>query len=92
MIRIIDGRGTGKTSQLMLIAKEHGAKFVCANPRAMEVKAQAYGINDIDFISYEDFSTILLHTDEKYVIDELENFIKSAFGGIFLSYSISNND
>jgi hypothetical protein len=35
MIRIIDGRGTGKTSRLMLLAKEHNALFVCDNPDAM---------------------------------------------------------
>lgn len=91
MIRIIDGRSTGKTSQLMLIAKEHNAIFVCANPRAMEVKAQAYGIEGIKFVSYGEFSTILLH-HENYVIDELETFIKEAFGGTFLGYTISNND
>jgi len=36
----------------MLLAKEHDADFVCSNPRAMEQKAKAYGINGINFISY----------------------------------------
>jgi len=40
MIRIIDGRGTGKTSKLMLLAKENNAVFVCSNPRAMKYKAE----------------------------------------------------
>ena len=44
MIRVIDGRGSGKTSKLMEIAKENNAMFVCSNPQAMEVKARAYGI------------------------------------------------
>jgi len=47
MIRIIDGRGTGKTNRLMLFAKEHNAIFVCANPEAMRVKAEAYGITGL---------------------------------------------
>lgn len=88
MIRIIDDRSTGKTGQLMLLAKEYNATFVCANPRAMEVKAKAYGIEGIDFISYEKFSTILNH-EKNYVIDEMENFIKSAFGNSLIGYSIS---
>jgi len=39
MIRIINDRSTGKTSQLMLWAKEYDATFVCSNPKAMEYKA-----------------------------------------------------
>ena len=39
MIRIIDERGSGKTSRLMLLAKENNATFVCSNPSAMKVKA-----------------------------------------------------
>ena len=54
MYRIIDGRGSGKTSRLMLLAKENNAALVCSNPRAMEAKAHAYGIVGIDFMSYED--------------------------------------
>ena len=50
MYRIIDDRGTGKTSRLMLIAKENNAVFVCANVNAMEYKAKAYGIEGIKFI------------------------------------------
>lgn len=88
MIRIIDDRSTGKTSQLMLWAKEYNATFVCSNPKAMEYKAQKYGIDGIEFISYEKFSTILNH-EKNYVIDELENFIKSAFGNSLIGYSIS---
>ena len=39
MYRIIEGRGTGKTSRLMLLAKENDAIFVCSNPDAMKYKA-----------------------------------------------------
>ena len=38
MYRIIDGRGSGKTSRLMLLAKETGAAIACSNPWAMAVK------------------------------------------------------
>ena len=50
MIRIIDERGTGKTSQLMLWAKEYDATFICANPKAMKYKAKIYGIEGIEFM------------------------------------------
>ena len=50
MYKIIDTRGTGKTSRLMLIAKENDALFVCANPASMRQKAYSYGIIGIDFI------------------------------------------
>lgn len=90
MIRIIDDRSTGKTSQLMLWAKEYNATFVCSNPKAMEYKAQKYGIDGIEFMSYEKFSTVLNH-EKNYVIDELENFIKSAFGNSLIGYSISKD-
>ena len=70
MIRVIDGRGSGKTSKLMEIAKENNAMFVCSNPQAMEVKARAYGISDIKFISYHDFVTS--YEPGNIVIDEVE--------------------
>lgn len=78
MYRIIDDRGTGKTSRLMLIAKENNALFVCSNPDAMRYKAKAYGIDGIEFISYgEFFHDYRGQRNVKYVIDELENFLRS---------------
>ena len=78
MYRIIDDRGTGKTSRLMLIAKENNALFVCSNPDAMRYKARAYGIDGIEFISYgEFFHDYRGQRNVKYVIDELENFLRS---------------
>ena len=52
MYRIIDGRSSGKTGRLMLLAKEKNAAIACSNPSAMRQKAYAYGITGIDFISY----------------------------------------
>ena len=57
MYRIIDSRGSGKTSRLMLLAKETGAIIACSNPSAMRQKAYAYGITGIEFISYKDLFT-----------------------------------
>ena len=88
MIQIIDKRGSGKTSRLMLLAKENNAKFVCANPNAMESKAKAYGLEGITFISYRDFITS--YDEDKYVIDEVDGFLRSIMGdSTLLGYSLT---
>ena len=103
MYRIIDGRGSGKTSRLMLLAKENGATLVCENPRAMEIKAHAYGIVGIDFMSYADAIDHMRAFDSRYttdsrrsaiVIDELESFVQYALGmnGPLIGYTLSNED
>jgi hypothetical protein len=72
----------------MLLAKEHNATFVCANPKAMEVKAEAYGLFGINFISYHDFVTT--YDENNYVIDELDCFARSIMGDSHLiGYSLS---
>jgi len=103
MYRIIDGRGSGKTSRLMLLAKENGATLVCSNPRAMEAKAHAYGIVGIDFMSYADAIDHMRHPDSRYtaenrrpamVVDEIEDFVQCALGmnGPLIGYTLSNED
>ena len=88
MIRIIDKRGSGKTSKLMHIAKENNATFVCANPLAMKVKAEAYGLSDINFISYHDFVTS--YNKDNYVIDEVDLFMQSVMGdSTLIGYSLT---
>ena len=91
MYKIIDTRGTGKTSRLMLIAKENDALFVCANPASMRQKAYSYGITGIDFISYDDIIEYA-YRDKKLVIDELDCFVNHALSGVeFIGYSISKD-
>ena len=74
MYRIIDGRGSGKTSRLMLLAKETGSTIACANPYAMREKAYAYGIVGIDFISYLDLINGECE-NPNVMIDEIETFV-----------------
>lgn len=103
MYRIIDGRGSGKTSRLMLLAKENEATLVCSNPRAMEAKAHAYGIVGIEFMSYSDAIDHMRNFDSKHtaenrrstiVVDELESFVQYALGmnGLLIGYTLSNED
>lgn len=94
MYRIIEGRGTGKTSRLMLLAKENGGVIVCSNPKAMEAKAHAYGIVGINFISYSDFLETKDENLGNYYIDELEMFAQHvawryAGHGNFDGYTLS---
>lgn len=83
MYRIIDGRATGKTSRLMLLAKENGAIIVCNHPEAHKTKAERYGIIGLDFISYRDYIFELnkgpanKYRGRNIFIDELEMFMKS---------------
>ena len=90
MYRIIEGRSCGKTSRLMLLAKETGAAIACSNPSAMRAKAYAYGITGIDFISYSDLFTG--GWNDKVLIDEMEDFVKQYTAADLIGYSLTNED
>ena len=91
MYRIIDSRCSGKTSRLMLLAKETGAKIACRNPIHMRQKAENYGITGIDFISYSElFGGKCLH--DNILIDELEDFVSTYIDGKFVGYTLTNED
>ena len=92
MYRIIEGRSSGKTSHLMLLAKETGSKIACNNPQAMRQKAYAYGITGIDFIPYSDLFNGVIDSTDKVMIDELELFIREYIGGQLTGYTLSKDD
>ena len=57
----------------------------------MEIKAKAYGLDGINFISYHDFVTN--YDEDKYVIDELDLFTQSIIGNSdLLGYSLTINE
>ena len=91
MYRIIDGRSSGKTGRLMLLAKEKNAAITCSNPSAMRQKAYAYGITGIDFISYSELFNGEW-TEEDVLIDELEEFVKQYIDASIVGYSLTNED
>jgi hypothetical protein len=92
MYRIIDSRGSGKTSRLMLLAKETGAKIACSNPIAMRQKAYAYGITGIDFIPYSDLFNGAIDPDDKIMIDEIEILLNNYIDGNLTGYTLTNED
>ena len=90
MYRIIDSRGTGKTSRLMLLAKETNSAIACMNPNAMRQKAYAYGITGINFISYSQLFTG--EYEGNVMIDELEIFIQNYIDCKLTGYTLTNED
>ena len=91
MYRIIDSRSSGKTSRLMLLAKETGAKIACGNPRAMKEKAYAYGITGVDFIPYSDLFS-MKYDHDKILIDEVESLLHNYTDGRLIGYTLTNED
>lgn len=92
MYRVIDNRATGKTSRLMLLAKETGSKIACSNPSAMRQKAYAYGITGIDFIPYSDLVNGAVDPEDRVMIDELEIFVREYTDGTLTGYTLSTED
>lgn len=89
MYRIIDNRSSGKTSRLLLLAKENNGIIVCANPAAMKEKAYSYGIIGVEFLSYEQYAyTDNYDTSKPIFIDEVEMFLKK-FDYNISGYTIS---
>ena len=99
MYRIIDNRATGKTSRLMLLAKENNGIIVCKDPGIMKDKAYRYGITGIDFISYSEFDYDVSrshsfgtnYNNRPVFIDELDLYLQH-LGYNIQGYTISNED
>ena len=90
MYRIISGRSSGKTYQLIQLAKKYNASIACSNPKAMQQKAYAYGITGVNFISYSDLFTTSYEGD--VMIDELETFVHDYIDANIIGYSLTNED
>ena len=90
MFRIINHRGCGKTSQLMTLAKTTNSAIACSNPNAMREKAKAYGLNEINFISYHDLFN--KNYQGNVMIDELEIFTQKYLNCPLIGYSLTDED
>ena len=89
MYQIIDKKCSGKTSRLLLLAKEKNGVVVCKDPAKMKEKAYGYGITGIDFISYDDFDYDVSNSHSSgtgygkpVFIDELDKYLD------YLNYDI----
>ena len=92
MYKIIDERGSGKTSRLMLLAKENHGIIVCANPYAMAAKAEAYGLSGLEFVSYKDYSTKNYDTSKPTFIDELDLYVANYLDKNLQGYCLTVGD
>ena len=82
MVRIIDKRGNGKTSRLMLLAKENDGLFICVDPEYAKRKALGYGLIGFDIISFQEyFTNIGNYLNRDIYIDDLEALL-SIMGNI----------
>lgn len=73
---IIDGRGTGKAKQLLeAAAKAEKSAILTQDKRALEVKANSYGIKDVKIFDYEDlendnieiYTNLYIHNADKFL-------------------------
>lgn len=80
MYQIIGNRGSGKTYQLMEMAKKNNGVLVCSNPQAMKEKSIAYGLTGFDVISYKEFLLSDEFDGRDYFIDEMETFLRRFVG------------
>lgn len=74
MTHIIDKNCSGKTSRLLLLAKENEGLIVCKDPERTKEKALAYGILGIDYMSYEQYFNE--GSGKPVYIDDIDTFLK----------------
>ena len=91
MYRVVDKRGSGKTSRLILLAKENDGIVASHCPKYIIEKANYFGIQGIKVCSYQELLDKDYDTTLPVFIDDLELFAKfsvAKLGG----YSISTNN
>lgn len=107
MYRIVASRGTGKTRALMEEAHQHNGIFVCQNALHMREKANAYGLQGLEIISFRDFISEIGPQEFEYTnivapgyrhvlgkpvyIDELEGFLNYLCFNKFKGYTVSDD-
>lgn len=85
---IVGTNSSGKTRKMLEEASESGAIVVCKNPYSMANKANAYGIFNLEFVSYEDFLETNFY-NEKIAIDELGDFMSACFDVDFDAFTMT---
>lgn len=92
MYRILGKRGSGKTTNLITLAKETGAILVVSNVDYAVNKMYQLGITGVDIMSYTQFVNSRISSDKQYLIDDIEGFTKVIFGKNFVGYSQTIDD
>ena len=80
--------GTGKTKELLTDAYMNGAQVLTTNKRALQAKAQAYGLTGITIIDLEDLAYFQYDESKPLYIhkvaDVIQEFLKVNLGNIEL--------
>ena len=92
MYRILGKRGSGKTTNLITLAKETGAILVVSNVDYAVNKMYQLGITGVDIMSYTQFANSRISSDKQYLVDDIEGFTKVIFGKNFVGYSQTIDD
>lgn len=85
MYKIIDNRGTGKTTQLICLAKQYNATIVASSPNYIFRKCKELGFEKpVEVISYNDFIALryFKSKDHYYLIDDMSSFLRNLCPGI----------
>ena len=88
MYQIVGGRSSGKTKLLLEKAGEIGGIFVCANPSRMREKASFCGVNNLIFISYEEYLRTKPENPTLW-IDDLQELIRQITENTLKGYTLS---
>ena len=96
MIRIIDGRDTGKTRTLLQECSIDGGVFICKHPTRVVNKCSEYGIDfsNIYPVGYDEALKYLKKKSNVNIyIDEIEEFLKYIMPeNLIKGYTLTNED
>lgn len=80
MITIIRGRDSGKARELLEAARDLDACILTLDKRAFQVKAQAYGYDDITIIDTEDLLNHNYDPSQDILLHQGDKLLKWLFG------------
>lgn len=76
---IARGRGTGKTIELFKDAEETEGQVLVANKRALQVKADNFGLKKLTLIDWDDLMYGRYDKNKPLYIDNAELFLERLF-------------
>jgi hypothetical protein len=83
-------RGTGKTRELLTIADENNGQVLTSNKRALQAKADAYGLHDLFIIDWNDMmyggydahKPLYIHKADEVFAELFDNDFKLKLAGL----------
>lgn len=93
MYQIAGKRGSGKTTKCLERARKQGTVVLCANKRALRVKADELGYQDVEIVELADMKDTA--RDQKVIVDEallvFKNWLEQAFSVKIDAVSFTEN-